>query len=119
MMEVRFRPMSPSTIARQVKPGQASADDGQSFIEVVESLAGADEASGENADSGRDREQPSQHGSSSGGPAPSGDPDHAPARSEETSENSADPATEESTAASSDKAATEEKPIGARLDLTA
>ena len=109
-MEVRFRPMSASTIARQIRPGQASADEGQSFMEVVESLDAAEQAPGANPDSGRNQEQPHN-------PLPAVGPDSDTEPEEETSGQPADP--DKSTAMSSDGSASQQKPLGVRLDLTA
>jgi len=112
VMEVKFRPMSSSTIARQVRPGQASADEGQSFMEVVESLGAAEQALGENPDSDRNQEQPHN-------PLPAGGPDSDAGPEEETPGQPADPAPDKSTAMSSDGPASQQKPLGVRLDLTA
>ncbi len=112
IMEVRFRPMSASTIARQIRPGQASADEGQSFMEVVESLDAAEQAPGANPDSGRNQEQPHN-------PLPSVGPDSDTGPEEETPGQPADPAPDKSTAMSSDGSASQQKPLGVRLDLTA
>ena len=51
-MEVRFRPMPPSALARQVKPGQSPTEDGQSFMEVVESLNASEQTPEQHADEG-------------------------------------------------------------------
>ncbi len=59
-MEVRFRHLQPSTLARRLTPGQTSSEAGQSFLEVVESVIGSEGALEENPTSGGSKEPPSQ-----------------------------------------------------------
>ena len=108
-MEIQFRPMQRSTLARRVTPGQASTEEDQSFPEVVESLAGAEQAPEQNPGGGGDRQQPL--------PQQWSEPiDSEP--SEDTTEQVSEPAPEKPASKSSDKPAPEERPLGVRLDLT-
>ena len=59
-MEVRFRHLQPSTLARRLTPGQTPSESGQSFLEVVESVTGSEGALEENPTSGGNEESPPQ-----------------------------------------------------------
>ena len=59
-MEVRFRHLQPSTLARRLTPGQTSSEAGQSFLELVESVIGSEGALEENPTSGGSEELPPQ-----------------------------------------------------------
>ena len=59
-MDVRFRHLQPSTLARRLTPGQTSSESGQSFLEVVESVTGSEGALEENPTSGGSEESPPQ-----------------------------------------------------------
>jgi hypothetical protein len=41
-MEVRFRPLQPSTLTHRVAAGQSSSETGPSFVEMIDSLTGAE-----------------------------------------------------------------------------
>ena len=81
----------------------------QSFPEVVESLAGAEQAPEQNPGGGGDRQQPPP-------PQWSAPIDSEPA--EDTTEEVSEAAPEKPASKSSDKPAPEEPPLGARLDVT-
>jgi len=55
-MEVRFRHLQPSTLARRLTPGQTSSESGLSFLEVVGSVTGSEGALEENPTSGGSEE---------------------------------------------------------------
>lgn len=59
-MEVQFRHLRSSTLARRLTPGQTSSESGQSFLEVVESVTGSEGALEENPTSGGGEESPPQ-----------------------------------------------------------
>lgn len=112
-MEIRFRPLPPSTLARQKSPGQTPTEDGQSFVEVVESLTAADQTPDKDADAGGNREQQAHNPSLGTGPESAEDAADitAEANPESTPDSSESPST--------DKADLENKPLGTYLDLTA
>ena len=103
-MEVRFRPLQPSTLARRLSPGKAPSEEAQSFFEVVESLTAASNSPEEYAGSGQKEETTKQR--------PSNALPHAPSPAEEDlkAEKPAAPPTEKSE---------KDKPLGIRIDVTA
>jgi hypothetical protein len=113
LMEIRFRPLPASKLARQASPGQAPTEDGQSFVEVVESLTAADQTPEKDANAGGNREQRSRN--------------RPPGSAHESIENTAEMPTDQKTESaadspdsqSPDKADPPYEPVGARLDLTA
>jgi hypothetical protein len=112
-MEIKFRPLPASTLARQVAPGQAPTEDGQSFVEVVESLTAADQTPEKDANAGRNQEKQPQN-PSFGGPDESAEDaaNTPPGQEPETTIDNPNPQFP-------DKADPQGKSLGARLDLTA
>lgn len=110
-MEIKFRPMSPSTLARQLKPGQSPTEDGQSFIEVVESLTATEQTPEKNPGGGggaKQQQTPQNHSLGA-------DLDET----QNATEESPQPPPEHSQPPSPKKSDPEENPTGAHLDLTA
>jgi hypothetical protein len=108
-MEVKFRPLQASSLARHVAPGQGPSEDGQSFLEVVENVASAEQAPGENPNSGHDKEKPSRQTN------PTGDS----ASQDRTPESIAATVPQEQAGSPRNKTIPEEKYIGAHIDMTA
>ena len=114
-MEVRFRPMQPSTLAREVKSSRSSTEDGESFMEVVESLTSADQTPEQDPDTGGSKQPPpwsAPHASH--GPTESAQNPGEQTIPETLEDTPGDPASQ-----SPDTTDPDEKPLGARLDLTA
>ncbi|RJP64079.1 MAG: hypothetical protein C4532_19850 [Candidatus Abyssobacteria bacterium SURF_17] len=57
-MEVRFRPLSQSLLARRTAPGQAIPESGLNFLEIVESVTGAENNPEESPNSNSGNRQP-------------------------------------------------------------
>ena len=112
-MEVRFRPMPPSALARQVKPGQSPTEDGQSFMEVVESLNASEQTPEQHADEGGSTKEPPALANSHRGASGSAEE----ASGEDSVETTPDAA--QDTAPHISESAAETKPVGKRLDLLA
>ena len=108
-MEVRFRPLPQSALARRADAGQTGSESGQSFMEVIESVTGAENNPEENPNSGRKQEPPSRTGAFAGVSGPV----------EERTEGGAEESTASNAEKNADKAAPEEKPLGVRIDMTA
>lgn len=112
-MEIRFRPLPPSTLARKASPGQTPTEDGQSFVEVVESLTAADQTPEKDANAGNNRERRPQNRSLGVDHEPIEDAMQAPV--EEIPESEADnPGLQPA-----GKPDPQSKSVGTRLDLTA
>ena len=101
-MEVRFRPLRASTLARHVPPGQLSSEEGQSFLEVVEDVTGTEQTPGEYPHTNRNKEKPPRNNAWTG----------PPARDEEA-------AAPKQPTASGKETASGENPVGVRIDMTA
>ena len=114
-MEVRFRPLQPSTLARHVTPGQSPSEEGQDFLEVVESLAGAEQTPGENANSDRNKQEPSQQRNWT---KDSASADFTDDVQEDVDDSQGKPSREHTVPAPS-KSIPEDKPLGTRIDMTA
>ena len=112
-MEIKFRPMPASTLARRVSPGQSPTEDGQSFVEVVDSLTAADQTPEKNADAGGNRRQQPQNRPHAASHEPVEDATEMP--TDQTPESTADNPNSQSR----DKTDPKDKSLGARLDLTA
>ena len=108
-MEVRFRPLSQSALARRAGTGKTGSETGQSFMEVVESVTGAENNPEENPNSGRKQEPPRWTGSLIGGSDPV----------EERIESGAEQPEASSAEKNADKSSPEGKPLGVRIDMTA
>lgn len=54
-MEIKFRPLQPSTLARRATPMRSNPEPEQSFIELVESVSGAEDKSEGSDQSGHQR----------------------------------------------------------------
>jgi hypothetical protein len=58
-MEVNFRPLPPSNTARRAAPGQApSSDEGQNFMEIIESLTSVENNPDGSEQTEKKKEQP-------------------------------------------------------------
>ena len=112
-MEIKFRPMPASMLARRVSPGQSPTEDGQSFVEVVDSLTAADQTPEKNADAGGNRENQPQNRPHAAPHEPVEDATEMP--TDQKTESTADNPNSQSP----DKADPKENPVGSRLDLTA
>ncbi|UCD57424.1 MAG: hypothetical protein JSV16_16745 [Candidatus Hydrogenedentota bacterium] len=107
-MEVRFRPLPRSTLARPVRPGQVPSEAGQNFGEVVEGVVGAENSPEKNSGAGRKQETPlwtlpptsdSEAGEEVAKEVPEGD-------------------TEKKAPLPADKTTPNGKPLGTRIDMT-
>jgi hypothetical protein len=108
-MEVRFRPLPHSALARRVHAGQTGSETGQSFMEVIESVTGAENNPEENPNSGRKQEPPRPRTSLAGGSEPV----------EESTETGSEEPMASTAEKIADKATPEGKPLGVRIDMTA
>jgi hypothetical protein len=110
-MEVRFRPLQASNLARHVTPGQLPSENGQDFLEVVESLTGSEQLPDENPGSDHNREEryPLRK------PPPT---DPAAAERAATSEDGEHTAVQSHSGTPRSKIADEEKPVGRHIDMT-
>jgi len=106
--------MPPSSLARQVKPGQSRTEDGQSFMEVVESLNASEQTPEQHADEG---------GSTGESPPPHA---HAHRSASEPIEEAPEEDSAATAAAAPEDPAphspgsdAQTKPVGKRLDLLA
>ena len=108
-MEVRFRPLPHAALARRVNAGQTGSETGQSFMEVIESVTGAENNPEENPNSGSKQEPPRQRTSPAGGSEPV----------EESTKTGSDEPTTSAAENAADKANSEGKPLGVRIDMTA
>jgi hypothetical protein len=109
--------MSPATITREVKNARSSGEDGQSFIDVVETLTSTDETPEQNAESGGNKQPPPQRSPLTAGASPEIDTPEQIAEEMPEPESAPDSPKPQSTATADPDV--EEKPLGARLDLTA
>ena len=109
-MEVRFRALRDSTLARNVSSGQSPAGEGQNFLEVVESVAGAEQTPGESLHAAYSNQGQAQRKSGR----------RETAAEEHAGDDSKDPAALSSHDASPshNSAVSKDKPLGARIDLT-
>jgi hypothetical protein len=107
-MEVRFRPLQSSNITRHVSPGQPPTGEGQSFLEVVESVAGGDAVQEQNPNAGQKREQPPRR-------QPADDVHRLPAQAVAQP---GEPTPETKPAPPKTKLPPDENPLGTTLDLT-
>lgn len=112
-MEIKFRPMPASTLARRVSPGQSPTEDGQSFVEVVDSLTAADQTPEKNSDAGDNRRQPPQNRPHAATHEQAEDAMEMP--TDQTLESAGD----NPNAQPADKTDPKDKSLGTRLDLTA
>lgn len=101
--------MPPSALAQQATPGQAPTEDGQNFMEVIESLAAAEQSPEQNKNAGGNKQQPPPNPLFAGGSEPA----------EETAEETPQTVHDNLTPPSIEKNNPEENPLGVRLDLTA
>ena len=108
-MEVRFRPLRQSALARRANAGQTESETGQSFMEVVESVTGAENNPEENPNTGRKQEPPRGTSPFDGGSEPA----------EESNETDSGECTASSPDKTADTTTPEEKPLGVRIDMTA
>lgn len=108
-MEVRFRPLRASTLARHVPPGQISSEDGQSFLEVVEDVTGTEQTPGEYPNTNRNKEKPPRNNAWTG----------PPARDEDATEEREESVSPKQATAPGKETASGEKPVGIRIDMTA
>ena len=108
-MEVRFRPLPHSSLARRVNAGQSGSETGQSFMEVIESVTGAENNPEENPNSGRKQEPPRPRTSLAGGSEPV----------EEKTESGSGEPTASPGEKIADRASPEGRPLGGRIDMTA
>jgi len=110
-MEVRFRALRDSTLNRNVSSGQLPAGEGQSFLEVVESVAGTEQTPGENLHSARNKQEQAQKKNRLG----------ASAADDNTGDASKDPVTispHDKVSPPHNKVVTNDEPLGARIDMT-
>ena len=110
-MEVRFRALRDSTLTRNVSSGQLPAGEGQNFLEVVESVAGAEQTPGENLHSARNKQEQAQKKNRPG----------ASAADDHTGDASKGPVTispDDKVLPPHNKVITEDKPLGTRIDMT-
>lgn len=109
-MEVKFRPVPASTLARQATPSRPSGDESQSFTEVVESLSATDHTPEQNPNSRDSKQEPPLN--------PALEDDSQPAERTNGENRKTIPANS-ATQKSGEKTEPEEKTLGTRLDLTA
>jgi len=108
-MEVQFRPLPRSALARRVNSGRSESETGQSFMEVIESVTGAENNPEENPNTGRQQEPPRPTGSFVGGATPV----------EESEQGGSVEPTTSNIHETAETSTPEAKPLGVRIDMTA
>ncbi|MBI4832260.1 MAG: hypothetical protein HY801_12075 [Candidatus Lindowbacteria bacterium] len=116
-MEVRFRPLQASTLAGRVNPGQAGAEGGQSFLEVVESVAGAENSLREKTGGGPHNRNSNRENRDS--PCATGLSPLPGANAAETSMPDESDTEKSATTTPLNNVVTDKKSLGLQLDMTA